>query len=216
MRKKAANQSRKPRDGQARAFPENKAKARKALTAREKRFVGEYLIDLDPERAAVAAGYSRTVARTKAYQWVSRSQHKPHVFAAVHKAMEKRAAKLNMSAERVLKELALVAFSNMADYIGHKKGDVYVDLSNLTREQATAIQEITVDEYTGGRGKRGRQVKRTRFKLADQLRALELLGKHLELWVERRKIEPSRELVELIQEGRKRVVEWKSNRQKGK
>jgi phage terminase small subunit len=38
----------------------------KPLDAREQRFVDEYLIDLDPRRAALAAGYSATMARTKA------------------------------------------------------------------------------------------------------------------------------------------------------
>jgi hypothetical protein len=55
----------------------------------------------------------------------------------------------------------------------------------LTREQAAAIQEITLDAYTEGRGEQVREVKRTRFKLADKRGALELLGKHLKLWVER-------------------------------
>ncbi len=81
----------------------------KRLDARERRFVGEYLIDLDPQRAAIAAGYKKTVARTKSYQWVSNSEQKPHVFSAIQKAMDKRAAKLDISADRVLKELALSA-----------------------------------------------------------------------------------------------------------
>ncbi|MDL2401582.1 terminase small subunit [Rhizobium mayense] len=47
------------------------------LTHREIRFVREYLIDLDPKRAAIEAGYSKTVAASKAYQWVSNGKVKP-------------------------------------------------------------------------------------------------------------------------------------------
>ena len=129
--------------------------------------------------------------------------------------MNKRAAKLEITAERVLQAIANKAFSNMEDYVSRENGDLYCNFAKVTRKQMAAVQEITVDQYAGGTGDGERkQVVRTRFKLADQLRALELLGKHLELFVERRKIEPSRELVELIQEGRKRVVEWKSKQQK--
>ncbi len=160
----------------------------KRLDARERRFVGEYLIDLDPQRAAIAAGYSRTMAASKAYQWVSNSKVKPHVFAAVQTAMDKRAAKLELTADRVLLELSLMGYANMQDYLRMDHGDVYVDLSRLTREQAAAIQEITFDEYVErGRNRRngnGRRIKRMRFKLADKTRALELLGKHLKLFTE--------------------------------
>jgi phage terminase small subunit len=154
----------------------------KKLNAHERRFVGEYLIDCDPKRAAVAAGYSKTVAATKAYQWVSNGKGKPHVFAAVQKALEKHAQKLEMTADRVLSELALMGFANMKDYIKTtKQGDAFVDLSQLTRAQAAAIQEITVDEYMDGHGPEARQVKKTKFKLADKRGSLELLARHLRL-----------------------------------
>ena len=160
----------------------------KRLDARERRFVGEYLIDLDPQRAAIAAGYSKSVARCKSYDWVSNSRQKPHVFAAVQKAMDKRAAKLELTADRVLWELSLMGYANMQDYIQIENGDVFLDLSKLTREQAAAIQEITFDEYvergTNKGNGNGRRIKRMRFKLADKTRSLELLGKHLKLFTE--------------------------------
>ncbi len=145
-------------------------------------------LDLDPQRAAIAAGYSRTMAASKAYQWVTNSKVKPHVFAAVQKAMDKRAAKLELTADRVLWELSLMGYANMQDYIQIENGDVYVDLSKLTRDQATAIEEIVVDRhiYRGRRGRNGNgdEIRRTRFKLIDKTRALELLGKHLKLFTD--------------------------------
>ncbi|TXK94584.1 hypothetical protein BMR07_13425 [Methylococcaceae bacterium CS1] len=41
--------------------------AMKKLTKRDSRFIDEYLIDLDVERAAIEAGYSPTTAASKAY-----------------------------------------------------------------------------------------------------------------------------------------------------
>ena len=58
-------------------------------------------------------------------------------------------------------------------------------LSSLTQEQAAAIHEITVDEYMEGKGEDARKVKRPRFKLADKIRSLELLGKYLKLFTDK-------------------------------
>jgi len=78
---------------------------RKQLTNQEKLFKEEYLVDLKPERAAIAAGYSKTVAHTKAYQWVSNSKIKPHLFQAIQTAIDKRAETLQLTAESVLKDI---------------------------------------------------------------------------------------------------------------
>ncbi len=81
-----------------------------------------------------------------------------------------------------------MGYSNMLDYLRMGNGEVYVDLSRLTREQAAAIQEIRVYDYVHGTSGKdnggGRQVKGVKFKLADKTRALELLGKHLKLFTE--------------------------------
>ncbi len=161
---------------------------RKRLDARERLFVAQYLIDLKLERAAISAGYSKTVAKARSYEWVGNGRRKPHVFNAVQKAIKKRAAKLEITSDRVLGELAKLAYSNIKDFLHIENGDVYVDLSKLTRDQATAIEEIVVDRhiYRGRRGRNGNgdEIRRTRFKLIDKTRALELLGKHLKLFTD--------------------------------
>lgn len=69
-----------------------------------------------------------------------------------------------------------MGFSNMLDYIAiQTDGSATVDLSRLTRDQASAVQEVTVDEYTEGRGEDARDVKRIKFKLADKRGSLELI-----------------------------------------
>jgi len=77
----------------------------KQLTNQEKLFKEEYLVDLKPERAAIAAGYSKTVAHTKAYQWVSNGKIKPHLFIAIKTTLDKQAEKLQLTAETVLKDI---------------------------------------------------------------------------------------------------------------
>ena len=94
--------------------------------------------------------------------------------------MAARAAKLDITAERVLGEFALMGFANLMDYFTlQDDGTAYVDLSRLTREQAAGLAGLQVEEFVSGRGAAGREVKRVKVKLADKPRSLELIGKHL-------------------------------------
>lgn len=160
--------------------------SRKGITPKrklkERTFCKEYIIDLNGTRAATAAGYAARSAHTIA----SRLLQKVHIKAQLSKLMEKHANKLEISADKVLGELAKMGFSNMLDYMRVDEDGAFVlDFSKLTREQAAAIQEYTVDA-TGGTGDGERKlVMRTRFKLADKARSLELLGKYLKLFTEK-------------------------------
>jgi phage terminase small subunit len=94
----------------------------KKLSPRDEIFVREYLVDLDAQRAALAAGYSATVARTKAYLWVSNSKLKPLVYAAVQAAYQKRAEKLEVSAEWVLQRWIEIASADPNELIQYRRG----------------------------------------------------------------------------------------------
>jgi phage terminase small subunit len=149
------------------------------LTAKQDRFCREYLTDLNATQAAIRAGYSPKTANQQA----SRLLAKVKVQDRIAELQKTVADRLDLSAERVLRELALLGFANMADFITTQDdGSAYVDLSSLTREQAAAIAEVTVDEYTEGRGEDARAVKRTRFRLSDKRAALVDLGRHLGLF----------------------------------
>ena len=157
-------------------------KTLRKVNDRERAFCQEYVKDLNGSRAARAAGYSSKGASVRANALLKKSRVK----ALVAKLIAKQANKLEISADKVLGELAKMGFSNMLDYMrADEDGEFRLDFSKLTREQAAAIQEYTVDA-TGGTGDGERkQVMRTRFKLADKARSLELLGKYLKLFVEK-------------------------------
>lgn len=145
------------------------------LNDRQRIFVREYRIDRNATRAATAAGYKKNSAHVTGCKLLKNAK----VADELRAVTEKRLEKLELTGDRVINELALLGFSNMLDYIKtNAEGDVYVSLAELDRDKAAAIQEVVIDHYTDGHGETAREVKRTRFKLADKGINLERLGKH--------------------------------------
>jgi phage terminase small subunit len=153
-----------------------------ALNARQQRFVREYLIDLNATKAAIRAGYSKKTA----YSIGNENLNKPEIAAQITAAQQKRADKLEITADRVLEELGRIGFANMADYMrSNADGDPYLDFSGLTREQAAALAEVTVEDFKDGRGDDARDVRRVKFNLADKRAALVDVGRHLGMFKDR-------------------------------
>lgn len=154
----------------------------KTLTPKQQRFIKEYLIDLNATQAAIRAGYSEKTAS----QIGEQNLRKLEIQAAVNAAVAERSERTKITQDMVLQEIAKLSFSNMLDYITiNKDGLAYVDLSQITRDQAAAIQEITVDEYVDGKGEDARDVKKVKIKLADKRGSLELLGRHLKMFTDK-------------------------------
>ena len=155
------------------------------LTSKQTRFVAEYLTDLNGTQAAIRAGYSAKTAQEQGSRLLSNVM----VAAAIEAAQQARAHRTGVTADRVVAELALIGFANMADYMrATDGGDPYLDFSALSRDQAAALQEVTVDRYTEGHGEDKRDVKRVKFKLADKRAALVDLGRHLGLFVDKHEL----------------------------
>lgn len=154
------------------------------ITPRHKRFVAEYLANgLNATQAAIAAGYSRSRAEITGSELVRNRK----VAAEIAKQTEKVIAKLEITAEKVLEELARVGFANMLDYmqVAEDGRSFDLDFSKLARDQAAAIQEITVDTTGGAGDGERRKVLRTKFRLGDKRGSLELLGKYLKLFTDK-------------------------------
>src|SRR6201986_1941886 len=123
-------------------------------------------------------------------------KNKNHIQRRLSELLDQRTAKelasneraierLAITKESVLGELAKVAFANMQDYmIVGEDGQPTLNFKDLTRDQAAALCEITVEEFKDGRSDK-REVRRVKFKLAPKLDALISLGKHMGLFIER-------------------------------
>lgn len=142
------------------------------VTAKQKRFVEEYLLDLNATQAAIRAGYKAGSAQ-RASEIGSELLQKTPVQAAIAKAMAERSRRTGINQDRVIQELAKIAFVNASDVIDLKRATV---LEEADREDLACIQSVKVKD--------GNTMERE-VRLADKLRALELLGKHLGMWTEK-------------------------------
>ncbi|MDE6838733.1 MAG: terminase small subunit [Acutalibacter sp.] len=135
--------------------------AKQKLTEKQKRFVQEYLVDLNATAAAQRAGYKDpNIGR----QLITKN----NVSAAIQEAIDKRRNRVEITQDRVLQELAAIAFAKGTDYASIISGVVMTnDTQELTQDQKAAIVAIK-------QTKEGVEVK-----LGNKLKALELLGKHL-------------------------------------
>lgn len=141
---------------------------------KQKRFCEEYLIDLNATQAAIRAGYSAVSANKIAAE----NMAKPDIGAYIAKAMAERSKRTGINADRVLTELAKIAFVNAADVIDASDATLREDAAP---EDLAAIQSVKVKTF-------GEDGLEREIKMADKLKALELLGKHLGMFEDRLKV----------------------------
>lgn len=132
------------------------------LTQKQQRFVDEYLIDLNGKQAAIRAGYSEKTAEVQASRLLSNVK----VAAAVAKAKEKVAERLEISQDWVLTNLKTVAERCMqtAPVLDRKGNQVLVENA----------EGDVVPAYT--------------FNSMGATRSLELLGKHIGMFSDSLKV----------------------------
>lgn len=152
------------------------------LNEKQKRFVSEYIIDLNAKQAAIRAGYSPKTAEVQASRLLSLVK----VQTEITKAMEDRGKRTGITQDRVLAELSAIAFAKATDYVEVDE-DGFVKIkptAGLTDEQKSAIAGIK-------KGANGIEIK-----LVDKTKALEMLSRHLGLFND--KLNVNVESVEII------------------
>ncbi|MNH01104.1 Terminase small subunit [compost metagenome] len=154
-----------------------------ALTAKQQRFVDEYLIDLNATQAAIRAGYSEKTARSISNENLT----KPDIQAAIQKGMEARSGRVAITQDMVLRELAKIGFSDIRKVV--RWGETQVRMAGGEEDEGDAlvpyhglalINSAEIDDETAGaiaevsQGKEGLKVK-----LHDKKGALVDIGRHL-------------------------------------
>ena len=141
------------------------------LTEKQRRFVDEYLIDLNATQAAIRAGYSVKTAKDIGCQNLA----KLNIQQAISEKMAERSKRTGVNQDRIVLELAKIAFVNAADVIDSDDATIK---AGATADDTAAIQSVKVKVIPT---KEGEGVERE-IRLNDKLKALELLGKHLGMW----------------------------------
>jgi phage terminase small subunit len=150
------------------------------LTFKQAAFVQNFLLTLNATEAAKLSGYSAKTARTIGANLLTNV----NVTAALNRERERLADRYEVNIDRVVRELARIAFSDMRDFMKPGPGGSPVlDFSALTPDQSAVLQEVTVEEFKDGRSDQ-RQVRRTKFRKESKIAALELLGKYLGMFKE--------------------------------
>lgn len=143
------------------------------MTARQRRFVTEYLVDFNARRAAIRAGYAEKGAAHHAWRLLNR---RPNVAEAVRQSMTAQEARTLITADKALQEIARIAFSDIRRLLEKgERGQIKVkDLATLSDADSAAIARIII---TGDRIDIRLHDKRAA--LLDLARHLGLVGKHV-------------------------------------
>ena len=137
------------------------------MTDRELRFADEYLVDYNAKHAAIRAGFSETTARNAA-AWINpKNPTKKQLRALIDRKIADLSRRTGITAERVMKELAAIAFVNIDDVVDRRSGSFAEDVERCDLAAVAA--------FTNKKGK----TKEKKVEFYDKLRALELIGKHL-------------------------------------
>lgn len=149
-----------------------------ALTKKQKIFVDEYLIDLNATQAAIRAGYSTETAAVIGCE----NLIKPNIKSSIDKALAERSKRTGVNADRIILELAKIAFVNPTDVINMDEATVRGDAN---RDDTAAISSVKVKTIPTEDG----NITEREVKTYDKIKALELLGKHTGMFTDKFKIE---------------------------
>jgi phage terminase small subunit len=145
------------------------------VSPKQQRFVEEYLVDLNATQAAIRAGYSPRSANANA----ARMMVDASIQSAIATAMAERSERTQVTADMVLKELAVLDFSDVTNYDIDDNGNVKLK-DHAPRSAMRAVsslkKKITHGEY-------GISYE-TEIKLWSKPAALNMTGKHLKMFTD--------------------------------
>ncbi len=166
------------------------------LSGKQKLFCMEYLKDMNATQAAIRAGYSPKSAQMQSSRLLSNAM----VSREIEANMRNKLNKIEISVERVLTEIARLAFFDPRKLFDADGKPVHV--SQLDDDTAAAVAGL--DIVTQGNQEIG-FAEVLKVKLADKSRNLELLGKYLKMFVERIEHSGDVQVIDRILEARKRA-----------
>lgn len=144
------------------------------ITEKQKVFINEYLRDFNGTQAAIRAGYSPKTARQTAYENLT----KPYIRQEVSNELERIYDEFKNDQDKIIRELAVVAFSKITDYLTILDEEITIKNSDeVPSEIIGAISEISIADTKDG--------KRKSIKLHNKIEALKMLVQYHRLFEEK-------------------------------
>lgn len=160
-----------------------------ALNEKQKRFCEEYIVDLNGTQAAIRAGYSAATANEQAARLLANVSVQDYI----RELQEARSKRTEITADRVLRELAVVGLARIDDFVKVEEQTVTETLGmdeegepiTVTRTFKT-VNVFETDNVDAGKIPAIASIKQSRdgieLKTHDKIKALELIGRHLGMW----------------------------------
>ena len=140
------------------------------LSAKRQRFVDEYCIDFNGTQAAIRAGYSARTANEQAARLLAT--------VSVKRALEEKRAEIAESSKLkvsdVIDELRNIAFSDITQVISFNNSKAKIKSSRKLSEDARKVIASVSQTQAG-----------LTIKMHDKVKALELLGRYLNIFTDR-------------------------------
>jgi len=177
-----------------------KKRGPKGLNQKQRRFCQEYVIDYNATRAAQRAGYSEKTAYSQGHELLK----KPEIQQKIQENIQKIANSTQITAERVLTELAKLAFYNPKDFFNDD--GTLKQIGELDDDQAACLAGLEVvtkfDKNSDGEVEPEYLKK---IKLSSKDSALDKLMRHLGLYRDKIEVDINESVIDRIARGRKRA-----------
>jgi phage terminase small subunit len=131
-------------------------------------FIEAYLVSKNITKAAIAAGCKERSAHAVGWKWFNKTEIRAQIDARLASTLDRYA----VTSERIMRELALIAFGNIGDFIAVQDGgSAIVDFGTATPEQMASLKSIeTIDGAAAG-------VRKVKIRMSDKRQALMDLAK---------------------------------------
>ena len=154
------------------------------ISAKQQAFVDEYLIDLNATQAAIRAGYSAKTANEQA----SRLLANVNISSAISLAKQARSDRTEITQDRVLKELARVAFFDPRKLLNPDGSPK--PINELDDDTAAVLSGMDITEEWEGSGEDRKFIGYTKkVKVSDKVAALGLAMRHLGMLNDKMKLQ---------------------------
>lgn len=153
---------------------------------RQREFAQQYVLDFKAVAAYRRCLFKVGEDKPSDSAAASKMLGTPAVQEYIRELVEARQSRFEVRGDRVISELARIAFSDITNYFTWENGRIRLKDSAMLEENASrAVERLDIVEYESPSG---RTLTRTKLKLYNKAQALDLLAKHLGLFTEKHEI----------------------------